>query len=1164
MHNQLIMKRILFLIAFLPLFAQAQFHLDLPGPLKNVNATPGPIDFWYYDYSTGTATIWADSGAVKTKTKFIRYKGMKFQISGLGEYGFTKDTTYLHPTIGGVSSGFVSQTLTGDVLINGATGTKSVRFGSSTVSNSQINNFAVYAAGQINIHTTAGANIQAVNTDASLSSVGQVAVSSTGSTITGGSGNAISVPNSGNITLTGKVSHVTMPTRNDTLTQVYVRNRSTGEDEVRDASTLGGGGAWGSITGTLSSQTDLQSALDAKSNLTWTPNVTTTAAYTLQLSDVVKQILEQNATGVCSVTVPPNSSVNFPNGTKIEIQYTGIGNFQLIAGAGVTFRGPQSGIATTAGGITRYGKFVLEQSGTTNTWNVWVSGTQFATNAGAGLSSNGALGNPTLSLDLTANNTWTGTQTFSADPVFNLPPRVDTAAYLISLNPSTRKFQRRSVSSISGGSGITALTGDVTASGSGSVVATIKTNVALAGSPTTTTQAASDNSTKIATTAQAQAAIKAGTSWLDADKYGMVPNSTSSATANTAALRVMVASATDGVRIHFPKGIWYINDTISVTKYLSIEGDDRSAWNVNSTTIAQMGINKSIFVVDVGTSAPAMSARSLSLLYFGTSGVTGTGNAPTSGAGIRLLSGYFMSCRDVNFTNFYKGIEISGYTGSVGYWQLEHCEFLMGASAGIAIGNHTHSDEGDWNISDCQFYNALGSAGVTTNAGAIYWHGSGGGKIIGNKINGGGFMGNGILLSNTDGNTVDMQISGNSIENYTNLGIGLTGGSFGLSQINICYNEIYGTGASVNCAILIDQTPSNIIVSGNTIGQFGSSVAGPGIRYLSVAGGNITNNTITNFTTDYSLGSSTDIQVFQRQVEMRSVGNTNSAFIFNPQAATINISETSTGAANGINVTNKSATGVAQLNLFNDVSSAGLSLLKAGSSIGSYKNFSANDVQFYNSGINGNISFLNDYASGNINFAAGAASSAQLTLNTTGQLTNSFLAGNGSGVASVDNSGNIGFTTLNNSTLFNYFADVQSVSTTETDLYTNAVAANTLATNGDKIKAEYTATLIMTGGATKDVRIYFGGTKIFDTGLLTIGVSSVVYQFHVSIIRDGSSSVRCTVESTTPGNPDIQYTNVTGLTFSSTNILKITGQSGAGAATGDVTANMGYVTFLSH
>ena len=50
-----------------------------------------------------------------------------------------------------------------------------------------------------------------------------------------------------------------------------------------------------------------------------------------------------------------------------------------------------------------------------------------------------------------------------------------------------------------------AVSGDATISSAGAV--TIKTNVALAGSPTTTTQSASDNSTKIATTAYTDTAI---------------------------------------------------------------------------------------------------------------------------------------------------------------------------------------------------------------------------------------------------------------------------------------------------------------------------------------------------------------------------------------------------------------------------------------------------------------------------------------------------------------------------------------------------------------------------------------------------------------------------------------------------------------------------------
>ena len=51
------------------------------------------------------------------------------------------------------------------------------------------------------------------------------------------------------------------------------------------------------------------------------------------------------------------------------------------------------------------------------------------------------------------------------------------------------------------------LTGDVTGSGTGSFATTIKNSVALAGSPTTTTQSAGDNSTKIATTAYSDTSV---------------------------------------------------------------------------------------------------------------------------------------------------------------------------------------------------------------------------------------------------------------------------------------------------------------------------------------------------------------------------------------------------------------------------------------------------------------------------------------------------------------------------------------------------------------------------------------------------------------------------------------------------------------------------------
>jgi hypothetical protein len=61
-------------------------------------------------------------------------------------------------------------------------------------------------------------------------------------------------------------------------------------------------------------------------------------------------------------------------------------------------------------------------------------------------------------------------------------------------------------------------------------------------------------------------------------------------------------------------------------------------------------------------------------------------------------------------------------------------------------------------------------------------------------------------------------------------------------------------------------------------------------------------------------------------------------------------------------------------------------LFKTGSSYTAYKIISANDLGFYNAGGGGNITILNDFATGTIRFAAGASSSAQLTIESNGKV----------------------------------------------------------------------------------------------------------------------------------------------------------------------------------
>lgn len=147
---------------------------------------------------------------------------------------------------------------------------------------------------------------------------------------------------------------------------------------------VGGGGAWGDITGTLSDQTDLQAALDAKAasshthddryytesevdsllsakaadsavvkltgaqsiagEKTFTDPVRAnrdhhadiTASETLALDQANERLFANHATVDIVLTVPPNSSVAFPVKTEIEIIRYNDAAVTFAAGAGVT------------------------------------------------------------------------------------------------------------------------------------------------------------------------------------------------------------------------------------------------------------------------------------------------------------------------------------------------------------------------------------------------------------------------------------------------------------------------------------------------------------------------------------------------------------------------------------------------------------------------------------------------------------------------------------------------------------------------------------------------------------------------------------------------------------------------------------------------------------
>lgn len=155
-------------------------------------------------------------------------------------------------------------------------------------------------------------------------------------------------------------------------------------------------------------------------------------------------------------------------------------------------------------------------------------------------------------------------------------------------------------------------------------------------------------------------------------------------------------------------------------------------------------------------------------------------------------------------------------------------------------------------------------------------------------------------------------------------------------------------------------------------------------------------------------------------------------------------------------------------------------------------------------------------------------------------------------------------------TIFDHYADAGNTTTAETDIYSDTIAASRLSVNGQKLQSEYGLTFVVSATATRQVRVYFGGNLVFDTGALTISAptlnnaSLVVY---LTIVRDSATTIRYNITANTNGASTATYANtgkVTGLTLSNSNVLKITGQSaGVGAATNDIVGYQSHVNYLA-
>lgn len=147
--------------------------------------------------------------------------------------------------------------------------------------------------------------------------------------------------------------------------------------------------------------------------------------------------------------------------------------------------------------------------------------------------------------------------------------------------------------------------------------------------------------------------------------------------------------------------------------------------------------------------------------------------------------------------------------------------------------------------------------------------------------------------------------------------------------------------------------------------------------------------------------------------------------------------------------------------------------------------------------------------------------------------------------------------------LFDYFTNAGNSGTSETDLYSSSIPASTLQTDGDKIVVEYQGVYGSNATPTKQLKVYFGGTTVFDsTGISPL--ASAAWHIRCVIQRDSSNSVRVSTRLQAGYTLSFNFYSTLGsLTFSNALTLKVTGTAaGGGAASNDVVATMGHVSWL--
>lgn len=154
-----------------------------------------------------------------------------------------------------------------------------------------------------------------------------------------------------------------------------------------------------------------------------------------------------------------------------------------------------------------------------------------------------------------------------------------------------------------------------------------------------------------------------------------------------------------------------------------------------------------------------------------------------------------------------------------------------------------------------------------------------------------------------------------------------------------------------------------------------------------------------------------------------------------------------------------------------------------------------------------------------------------------------------------------GLTSTNYEVLADFTDDEQNSGTSATDIFSMTVAANKLPAIGAKLYGEYEL-LLTDATATQTISASFAGTSLGTTAALTVSATSAM-RIEVMVIRTNTTTAKAKMSVRAPGASVASYeiyTDLTGLDFTTTNVLKLTATAGgASGSTGDITGKFGTV-----